>query len=480
MLLRVHYEDQLAQASYLIGCPATGEALIIDPNRDIDHYCAMATNADLRITAVTETHIHADFVSGSRELAEKTGAKLYLSGAGPADWQYQFAVEANATLLRDGDHFTVGNLRVDVWHTPGHTPEHLSFIITDAAHADAPMGIATGDFVFVGDVGRPDLLERAAGQAGTMAAGARDLFHSLNRFRDLPAWVQVWPGHGAGSACGKALGAVPQTTVGYETRFNNALRFTEEAPFVENILAGQPTPPPYFARMKTVNKAGPAPSGALTTPPLLTLADLAAQRASGTMIVDTRPAATYGQQAIPGTINLPYNKGFLNWAGWFLTPEQPFALVIDPADLTAVCRLLRLIGLDHPVGYWSPSVVAEWVAAGNTPATITQISPAELAALGPVTLVDVRNPDERAAGRIAGSVAIPIGTFRAYTNDLPTSGPIVIHCQSGIRSAIAASLLLDQPAREVYDLAGGFNAWAAAKQPVLRDEAPTTAAIAQP
>ena len=220
MFFRQLYTDHLAQASYLVGCQQTGEALVVDPTRDLDQYLNLAAREGLRITAVTETHIHADFVSGARALAARTGARLYLSGAGPAAWQYAYAAEAGATLLRDGDAFTVGTLRLEVLHTPGHTPEHLSFLLTDTGSAATPMGIFTGDFVFVGDVGRPDLVEKAAGQAGTTEGAARQLYQSLQRFRALPEYLQVWPGHGAGSACGKALGAVPQSTVGYELRTN--------------------------------------------------------------------------------------------------------------------------------------------------------------------------------------------------------------------------------------------------------------------
>lgn len=469
MLLRLIYEEQLAQASYLLGCQETGEAIVIDPHRDIEQYRDLAAHEGLRIVAVTETHIHADFVSGARELAARTGARLYLSGAGPTEWRYQFAAEAGATLLHDGDQFTVGALRLDVWHTPGHTPEHLSFLVTDTAHADAPMGIFTGDFVFVGDVGRPDLLERAAGQAGTMAAGARDLFGSLARFRTLPEWVQVWPGHGAGSACGKALGAVPQTTVGYETRFNPALGYDDAAAFTDFILAGQPDPPPYFARMKAINRVGPAPVAELAAPRQRTLAELDARRASGTLIVDTRPVRQYAAGAIPGTLNLPLDGGFLNWAGWLLSPERPIALIVAPDDLVRATRLLRLIGLDELAGFWPVATVAAWFVAGGERATIAPIAPEELRALQAsesVTLIDVRNQSERAAGFIAGSLAIPLGELSSQLVRLPHGGTVTVHCQGGARSAIAASLLLAERGRTVRDLTGGFNSWVAAGQPV--------------
>ena len=202
MLLKRFYDNGLAQASYLIGCSATGEAIVVDANRDVEQYVRAASDEGLRVTHVTETHIHADFVSGSRELAARTGAKLLLSDEGGPEWRYAFAAAADATLLRDGDSFMVGNIRFDVLHTPGHTPEHLSFLVTDTPATDRPMGAITGDFIFVGDVGRPDLLERAANVAGTMRASAQALFRSIQRFKQLPDSLQIWPGHGAGSACG--------------------------------------------------------------------------------------------------------------------------------------------------------------------------------------------------------------------------------------------------------------------------------------
>src|SRR4051812_1635707 len=215
MILKRFYDEKLAHASWLVGCAATGEALVVDPNRDVEPYVDAAAREGLRITHVAETHIHADFVSGTRELAQRTGATPYLSGEGGDDWRYAWADGDGAELVMDGSRFMVGNVRVDVMHTPGHTPEHVCFVVTDTAGADRPMGVFTGDFVFVGDVGRPDLLERAVHRAGTMEAGARTLFRSLARFKAaLPEWVQLWPAHGAGSACGKALGAVPQTTLG--------------------------------------------------------------------------------------------------------------------------------------------------------------------------------------------------------------------------------------------------------------------------
>jgi hydroxyacylglutathione hydrolase len=224
MLLKYFYDSGLAQASYMVGCAETGEAMVVDPSRDVTPYLESARQEGLRITHVTETHIHADFVSGSRELADRSGARLYLSDMGGQDWKYGF----EAVLIHAGDSWHVGNIRIEAIHAPGHTPEHLAFQVTDTAHADAPIGLFTGDFLFVGDVGRPDLLEEAAGIANTSETGARQQFANVHRFKTMPDYLQVWPGHGAGSACGKALGAIPSTTLGYEKLFNPAFQFDNE------------------------------------------------------------------------------------------------------------------------------------------------------------------------------------------------------------------------------------------------------------
>jgi hydroxyacylglutathione hydrolase len=262
MLFRQIFDPKLAQYAYLVGCQKTKEALLIDPERDVDQYVAIAAGEGLTITAVAETHIHADFLSGAREMAERHGARLYLSDEGAADgWTSKWAKggDYDVTFLHHGDSFTVGNIEITAIHTPGHTPEHLSFQIVDhGGGASEPMGLVTGDFVFVGDLGRPDLLESAAGVEHAMRPSAEKLFASARDFLDYEDFLQVWPGHGAGSACGKALGAVPQTTVGYEKRYNpmlDAARRGQEA-FVDAILDGQPEPPLYFARMKQLNRDG--------------------------------------------------------------------------------------------------------------------------------------------------------------------------------------------------------------------------------
>lgn len=462
MFLRHIYNSDLAQASYLVGCQRTGEALIVDPNRDIYAYIDLAEREGLRITAITETHIHADFLSGARELAEATGATLYLSDEGDADWKYAFASDAGAVLLHDGDVIEVGNIRVRAIHTPGHTPEHMSFLLTDAANADQPMGIFTGDFVFVGDVGRPDLLERAAGIGGTMEAGARNLFDSLQAFKQLPAFVQVWPGHGAGSACGKALGAVPQSTVGYEKLFNWALTITDRDEFVAEVLAGQPEPPAYFAQMKRLNKEGARSASSLPAPRSLALADLEQALSDGMTVVDTRSKESFSAGHVPGTIHIPHGSSFINWAGWLVSYDRPFGLIVDDGLVDDAVRMLRLIGLDDVAGYWAPDVLSAWQEKHGPLEMMESMSPAELhARLGQdgVTVLDVRGSSEYAEGHIPGSLHIPAGYLSKRLDDVPEDEPVVVHCQTGIRSAIATSVLQAHGRKNVIDLPGGFSEW---------------------
>ncbi|HET8910720.1 MAG TPA: rhodanese-like domain-containing protein [Ktedonobacteraceae bacterium] len=469
MILRTFYDELLAQASYLVGCQATGEALIIDPNRHIDQYIQLAQSKDLRITAVTETHIHADFVSGSRELAQRTGAQLYLSDTGPTEWKYCYAQEAGAILLYDEDTFNVGNVKIQAIHTPGHTPEHLSFLLTDGANADEPMGLFTGDFLFVGDVGRPDLLERAAGVSGAMEKGARTLFHSIQKVRHLPDYLQIWPGHGAGSACGRALGAIPQSTMGYERRFNWAFMIKEEDRFVQEVLAGQPEPPFYFAEMKRVNKVGPALVNTLNQPPQETLDQLHAQLREKVRVIDTRTAKAYAAGHIPGTINVPLDASFLTWAGWLLSYDHPCVLIADQANVIKTQDSLSLIGLENITGYLPTDVINQWTAAGYALESLQKIDVVELRQRikrERLQVLDVRGASEYADGHIKGARNIPLGYLEQHLHDIPKDQTLAIHCQAGTRSAIAASILAAHGFQQSLDVIGGFSAWEKAGNPI--------------
>ena len=480
MILKRFYDDKLAQASYLVGCSATGEALVVDPNRDVDQYVRAAEAEGVEVTHVTETHIHADFVSGARELAERTGAKLHLSDEGGPDWKYAFAAEHDAVLLRDGDTFRVGNVRIDVLHTPGHTPEHLSFLVTDTAGATLPIGVLTGDFVFVGDVGRPDLLEKAARVEGSMEAGARTLFRSLQAFRAQPDYLQVWPGHGAGSACGKGLSAIPQSTVGYERMFNWGLAARDEEEFVRAVLAGQPEPPRYFAEMKRINREGPRVLGGLKRPQRLPETRLAGVLAEGATVVDARSAAEFAAGHVPGTISIPLNRSFTTWAGWLVPYDRDFYLLLDDAGPQAAdeaVRDLAMIGLDRVAGWFGAEAVGAWAAEGRALQTVPQITSAELAERmrdGSVAVLDVRGAAEWEAGHLPGVENVPVGYLADRLDEVPRDRPLVLHCQAGARSAIAASVLQAKGFGNVVNLVGGYAAWQAGGHPVERG-APETA-----
>ena len=429
MILKRFYDDKLAQASYLIGCGATGEALVVDANRDADQYVRAAESEGVRITHVTETHIHADYVSGTRELAARTGAAMYLSDEGGPDWKYAFAEADGAQLLNDGDTFRVGNIVIEAVHTPGHTPEHLSFLVTDTAGADQPMAMLTGDFVFVGDVGRPDLLERAANIAGTMEAGARTLFRSLQKFRQYPDYLQVLPGHGAGSACGKGISAVPSSTVGYERLFNWALSIDDEDEFVQAVLAGQPEPPKYFAQMKRINRDGPPVLNGFDRPPRLTADRLRGVLNSGARVVDTRPADSYAAGYVPGTISIPLNRSFNTWAGWLIPYDREFYLIIDddcPDCIDEAVRDLAMIGLDHVAGWFGTDAIAAW-QSHDPLAAVPQMEVDELAERldgDDVAVLDVRGRNEWDAGHLPGVDHIPLGHLEDRLDEVPRDRPL--------------------------------------------------------
>ena len=467
MFIRQVEDESLAQYAYLLGCLQTGEAVLVDPERDVDRYLDLAARHGFRIAAVAETHIHADFLSGARELAARTpGINVYLSDGGDRDWKYSWPARdgVSAVLLRDGDTFEIGRLEIRAWHTPGHTPEHLTFVVTDrGAGATAPLGILSGDFVFAGDVGRPDLLESAAGIAGMMEPSARRLFASTRQFLELPDFLQVWPGHGAGSACGKALGAVPVTTVGYERRFSPAIAATNqgEQAFVRFVLADQPDPPLYFARMKTLNRDGPPLLGQLPGPRRLSLQDLPPLlRRRDVQIVDTeRERRTFLAAHVPGAFYAPDDKTFPTVIGSLLDPDGPLVLLIDEADLEAAVRQLVRIGYDRIEGWMPRPLVEELRGIGVEPATIASIDFEELerrGGRGAVTVLDVRTSPEHAADHIEGALNLPHTRLRSRLREIPTHRPVFVHCALGGRAAVSAALL-DREGIPVVHVEGGYR-----------------------
>lgn len=466
MFFKHIYEKGLAQASYLVGCQATGEAIVIDPKRDIDTYLEIAEEEKLKISKVAETHIHADFLSGSRELANATGAEILLSDEGGTEWSYTF----DHTPLKDGSKFKVGNLLFEVLHTPGHTPEHISFLLTDTSASNTPIMVFTGDFVFVGDIGRPDLLEKAAGYKGTREIGARDMFQSLKKFKALPDHVQVWPGHGAGSACGKALGAVPSSTVGYEKLVNWGLQIDDEETFVKNLLEGQPEPPKYFAMMKKLNKIGPDILGGVPHPAKLTIPQFNNAIKRNIRIIDTRDKFSFAGGHIKGSINIQDNSAFSTWAGWILNYDDPFILVASKDRVEELTKALIRIGLDKIHGYICD---LDNFSSENELNVMNQMSIAELResmVTEEIQILDVRGYAEYDAGHIFDSTNIHAGYLTERAEEIRKDVPVIVHCVSGDRSSIASSLLLSLGFENIYNLTGGISAWIKEGNKVVRDE----------
>ena len=457
MLLERIYDEDLAQAGYLIGCQAKGEALVVDARRDVRPSLALAAAHVMTVTATTETHIHADYLSGTRELAAATGAQMYVSGEGGKDWQYEF----DATRLYDGSEITLGNITVKAVHTPGHTPEHLSFLITDGAFADEPGYMLTGDFVFSGDVGRPDLLDEAAGGVDTRFGGAKQIFAALKEFVRLPDHVQVFPGHGSGSACGKALGALPSTSVGYESRFAwwaGYVSDDDEEGFVSELLDGQPDAHAYFGRMKRQNKQGPALLGPIEAPAKLSNTDVAAGLAADELVVvDTRTADEVHGGTVAGSLNIPGPDKAATFGSWAYDPERESRpLVLLAADAAEASRMrdhLLRVGIDAVAGFITdfdglPMVTPEVVDAN------------QLGTLDEALLLDVRNKTEHAEGHIPGSKQLSAGRVLWNLDQLPADGLIVSYCQSGTRNSVAASALRRAGYR-VAELDGSYAGWVA-------------------
>jgi hydroxyacylglutathione hydrolase len=462
------YDKTLAQASYFIGCQKAGVAMVIDPKRDVDTYLEIAKQNNMTITHVAETHIHADFLSGARELAALTGAQLYLSNEGGPDWQYEFPHVG----LKDGDVIKMGNLTFEVIHTPGHTPESISFLLTDHPASSKPVMLFTGDFVFVGDIGRPDLLEKAAGIKGTQDAGAHQMYQSIKRFADLPDYIQVWPGHGAGSACGKALGAVPSTTVGYEKVRNWALQYDNNEPgFVQYLLADQPEPPKYFAMMKKLNKVDRPLLTEVPKQQKLSTDALVSNLQKGVKLIDARNKTDFAKGFIPGSLNIQGNNAFATWAGWFLEYNEPFMLVASDEQIEDLTRKLMRIGLDNVVGYVNN--VEDWAA--QTGQKLEQVPVLTLDAFkekkaeNNLQVVDLRGASEFKSGHIQGADHVFVGTLEKNLDKISKDRRVVIHCQGGDRASIAYSILAKHGYHNVENYSAGMNEWVNTGNPVVTE-----------
>ena len=458
MIIERLFDPDLAHAAWLIGCQKTKQEIVIDPARDIDRYIDAASSRKLTITAVTETHIHADFLSGLESLACVTGATCYLSKEGGTDWQYGWIPqsEADCKLVGDGDEIWVGEVKLRVIHTPGHTPEHICFLVFDAGEEE-PIGIISGDFVFVGDLGRPDLLETAAGIEGTMEASAKRLHESSIAFSALDDFMQVWPAHGAGSACGKALGAVPQSTVGYEKRTNPPLQLLDdEQAFVSYMLSEQPEPPRYFAKMKQMNRDGVPRMD--TLPALKEIVcpnELQSASASAT-VIDTRPWNEVRDGHLEGAIWSQANGDFHRFAGSFVDPDEPIILIAPNDTLDRAFRNAVRIGLDHIVGYATPGTLLKV----SELQTMNELDAQTLATIDNPKIIDARKRAEHDDGCVDGAIHFAHTQIMNHLEEIDKDDSWIIHCQGGSRSA-ATCMALKKQGYQVANLAGGYRSWKA-------------------
>jgi len=452
------YTDGLAQISYLIGDSKAAVAAVIDPRRDIDIYLQMAKARGLRIAYAIETHIHADFVSGAQALAKRTGAQII---GGRAD-NYEFELRQ----VSGGETIELGQATLQVMHTPGHTPEHISLQLFDAQQGDQPIALFTGDTLFNLDVGRPDLLGEGSERK---LAGA--LYHTLfDHYLPLGDRIEISPCHGAGSACGKSIGDRRHSTLGSERLFNPALREQRsEDEFIDWLLADMPEPPRHYARLKQLNVRSAVQMEGASLPPPLAPSEFETLAARGMQVVDVRSILAFGGGHVPGAINIALRNEFVNWAGWMLDDARPILLVGESADDVhqAVTQLYR-IGLDDIRGYLRNGMT-DWQNAALPLNRLQEWTVHELNArreAPDVQVLDVRSPQEVAAGRVPGARHIFVAHLADRLNELDPDKTTATYCGSGYRASIAASILKKAGFRDVANVPGSWMAWKAANLPV--------------
>jgi len=457
------YDETLAQASFVIGDLNTKEAIVIDPKRDIDTYLEIAKTNNLNITKVAETHIHADFLSGSRELAAVTGAGLFLSDEGGTDWQYQFP----HTGLKDGSIITIGQVELKVMHTPGHTPESLTYLVSDTKVPATPQRAITGDFIFVGDVGRPDLLEKAAGQVGSQEIGAKQLYASIQKFSQLPDDLEIWAGHGAGSFCGKSLSTIPHSTLKEEKQSSKAFQFkNDEKGFVQYILDGQPTPPKYFAVMKHLNKVE---RPLLIQVPIHPKLDQTAfQKAidNKLLIIDTRSKKEVAKGHIRGSLHIENGKLLSTWVGSLVDYQPQIVLITDESHSEDITRKLMRIGMDNIYGFVTD--LDKMNAGLEKSDLVTTEELKNHLGKNDVQIFDVRTESEYHNGHIKGVENMVLTSLENNLDKISKDKPVIVHCQSGVRAAMAYSILKRNGVKNLKMYSGGINEWTEQKNELVK------------
>lgn len=468
MLLYQRFVPGLAIASYVVADERTGEAAVVDPTRDVDDFVRYARKHDLRIRHILETHVHADFVSGSRELKARLDDKpmIHVSGLGGDEWTPPYADH----VVADGEDIEVGSLLFRSFHTPGHTPEHVSWSLFDTTRSkDTAWLMFTGDFLFVGDVGRPDLLGEAAKRVL-----AHQLYNSIfERLPAVPDITEIFPAHGAGSLCGKAISSRRSSTVGYERRFNPALQATPEQEWVATLMDQMPLAPPYFRRMKQVNRTGPAILGpTLPGSKSFTAREVYNRVCEHCLVLDVRSKEAFAAAHIPNAINVPFGPNLPTWAGWVLPYDRPILLVLDDlSQLSETVTHLIRVGFDDVQGYLLGGIDA-WETHGYPLSTLRTISVHDLRQQidsgESVTILDVRTEKEWHSGHIDGAMHIHGGKLQERMGEIPRDKPIAVVCGSGYRASIAASFLKQAGYGAVSNVVGGMSAWKAAGLPTVQ------------
>jgi glyoxylase-like metal-dependent hydrolase (beta-lactamase superfamily II)/rhodanese-related sulfurtransferase len=449
-----YYLDCLSQASYLVGDEGTGQAVVVDPRRDIAEYLDDATAHGLQIVGVINTHFHADFLAGHLEMAQATGAWIGYGQVAQAEYEIRH--------LHDGERIVLGDVSLEIMETPGHTPESISVLVYEHADDEVPYGALTGDALFIGDVGRPDLLASIGVTADELGV---QLYDSIQRkLMGLPDAVRVFPAHGAGSACGKNLSTARQSTIGEQRVLNYACQPMSQEQFVAIVTAGQPSAPEYFVYDAILNRKDRAVYDAdRPVTPLDGAAALAAQ-ATGAVVVDARDTQEFAAGHLTGAINVPADGRFAETAGMVLQPHDAVVIIAPEGREEETAVRLARIGFDHVSGYL-PHAERTLVDHPDLVSQASRLTPNQLSAVmasddAPV-LVDVRNGGERDAGHISGSLHIPLAELLRRTAELPTGRPVVLYCAGGWRSSVGACLLRQQGIADVSDLLGGFAAWEA-------------------
>ena len=452
MFIQQFFIKGIAHSSYLLG--GTKTCAIIDPRRDVQLYIDVAQEMGMQITHILETHLHADFISGHLDLAEKTGAAIYAPTSGGCAFSH--------VGVSEGDTFVIEDMIIQVLETPGHTPEHISYVVTDRARGEEPAALFCGDTLFVGDVGLPDLFP---GRARELASKLYDSLH--NKLLTLPDFCEVYPAHGAGSLCGRAMGAKRNSTVGYERRYNAALQIKDEGEFIASLTTHMPAAPDHFSRCSAVNGKGPRLLKDLSSPAALAPAafrDISS--GDSCVVLDTRTFEAFGGLHVPGSFHIDFRGNFATFAGWIMPPDKDILLVSEtPEQVQEATVWLRRVGLDKTVGYLKGGM-AEWTKAGFPAAHLPQLSVEELHAMatgdGAMTLVDARAPGEYESYHVEKAINIPVQDLRTRHRELDIHLPVVVVCSTGIRSSIGGSILKMKGFKDVFSVAGGMTGYGAA------------------